>query len=43
MQFVVDNIETFAAMVLQPEGGPLTDEQFLAFCEQYPDSLRVDR
>ena len=37
MQFVVDNIETFAAMVLQPEGGPLTDEQFLAFCEQYPD------
>ena len=34
---MVDNIETFAAMVLQPEGGPLTDEQFLAFCEQYPD------
>ncbi len=37
MQFVVDNIETFAGVVLQPEAGPLTDEQFLELCEQYPD------
>ena len=37
MQFVVDNIEAFAGLVLQPEGGPLTDEQFLALCERYRD------
>ncbi len=37
MQFVVDKIETFAGVVLQPEVGPLADEQFLALCGQYPD------
>jgi Uma2 family endonuclease len=37
MQFVVDKFETFAGVVLQPGEGPLTDEQFLALCERYPD------
>jgi len=37
MQFVVDKFETFAGVVLQPESGPLTDEEFLALCQQYPD------
>jgi Uma2 family endonuclease len=37
MQLVVENFESMAPVVLHPENGPLTDEEFVTFCEQYPD------
>jgi Uma2 family endonuclease len=37
MQLLVDHFEKFAAAVLQPANRPLTDEQFLGLCSQYPD------
>jgi Uma2 family endonuclease len=37
MQLVVDKFETLHGVVIQPEAGPITDEQFFAQCERYPD------
>ena len=37
MQLIEDDIGWNSVVVLQPELGPLTDEQFLALCEKYPD------
>jgi Uma2 family endonuclease len=37
MQLLVEQFERFSGAVLQPENAPLTDEQFLDLCAQYPD------
>jgi Uma2 family endonuclease len=37
MQLLVDQFEKFSGAVLHPASGPLTDAQFLALSEQYPD------
>lgn len=37
MQLIVDDFETFSGAVLQPGSTPLTDAEFLALCERYPD------
>ncbi len=37
MQLQVDHFEKFAGIILQPESRPLTDEEFIALCEQHPD------
>ena len=37
MQLLVDQFEKFAGAVLQPVQAPLTDDQFLELCTQYPD------
>jgi len=37
MQLVVDRFEVFAGALLQPASGALTDAEFLALCERYPD------
>jgi Uma2 family endonuclease len=37
MHLLVDQFEKFSGAVLQPADAPLTDEQFLSLCAQYPD------
>ena len=34
---VVENVEAVLPVILTVCDGPLTDEQFQAFCDQYPD------
>lgn len=37
MQLVIDQFDTFGAAVLRSPDPPFTDDQFLEFCERYPD------
>jgi Uma2 family endonuclease len=37
MQLLVEQFEQFSGAVLQPAEGHLTDEQFLALCQRFPD------
>ena len=37
MELLVDHFERFTGAVLQPAATPVTDAQFFALCERYPD------
>lgn len=39
MQLVVEDFESMAPVILSPQRGPMTDDEFVAFCENYPDCL----
>jgi Uma2 family endonuclease len=39
MQLIVEDFESVAPVTLHPERPPLTDDEFVAFCEQYPDCM----
>ncbi|MBL8175517.1 MAG: Uma2 family endonuclease [Bryobacterales bacterium] len=39
MQLIVEDFESVAPVTLHPEHPPLTDDEFVAFCEQYPDCM----
>ena len=36
---VVHDFESMAPVVLTPQKGPMTDDEFVEFCEQYPDCM----
>ncbi len=38
-QLVVDDFESMAPVVLTPHRGPMSDEEFIAFCEKYEDCI----
>jgi Uma2 family endonuclease len=37
MQLVVEDFESMAPVILNPSRVPMTDEEFVAFCQQYED------
>jgi anthranilate/para-aminobenzoate synthase component II len=37
MQLVVEDFESMAPVILNPSHVPMTDEEFVAFCQQYED------
>src|SRR2546426_4484933 len=37
MQLVVEDFESMAPVILNPSGVPMTDDEFVAFCQQYED------
>ena len=37
MQLVVEDFESMAPVILNPLNVPMTDEEFVAFCQQYED------
>ena len=37
MQLVVEDFESMAPVILNPSRVPMTDDEFVAFCEQYED------
>src|SRR5438552_2289368 len=37
MQLVVEDFESMAPVILNPSRVPITDDEFVAFCEQYED------
>jgi Uma2 family endonuclease len=37
MQLVVEDFESMAPVILNPSRAPMTDEEFVAFCQQYED------
>ena len=37
MQLVVEDFESMAPVILNPRRGPMTDDEFVAFCQQYED------
>ena len=37
MQLVVEDFESMAPVILNPRRVPMTDEEFVAFCQQYED------
>src|SRR6266568_2912829 len=37
MQLVVEDFESMAPVILNPQSVPMTDEEFVAFCQQYED------
>jgi Uma2 family endonuclease len=37
MQLVVEDFESMAPVILNPLRAPMTDEEFVAFCQQYED------
>ena len=37
MQLVVEDFESMAPVILNPHRVPMTDEEFVAFCQQYED------
>lgn len=37
MQLVVEDFELMAPVILNPSGGPMTDEAFVEFCRSYED------
>src|SRR5262245_40864774 len=37
MQLVVEDFESMAPVILNPRRVPMTDDEFVAFCEQYED------
>jgi Uma2 family endonuclease len=39
MQLVVEDFESMAPVILNPQHAPMTDEEFVAFCQQYEDCL----
>jgi Uma2 family endonuclease len=39
MQLVVEDFESMAPVILNPSRVPMTDDEFVAFCEQYEDCL----
>lgn len=39
MQLIVEDFESMAPVTLHPQREPFTDQEFLAFCEQYPDCM----
>jgi len=39
MQLVVEDFESMSSVILSPQRGPLSDEEFVEFCENYPDCL----
>jgi Uma2 family endonuclease len=39
MQLVVEDFESMAPVILNPLQAPMTDEEFVAFCQQYEDCL----
>jgi len=39
MQLVVEDFESMAPVILTPQRVPMTDEEFVAFCQQYEDCL----
>ena len=39
MQLVVEDFELMAPVILNPCRGPMTDEEFIAFCQQYEDCM----
>src|SRR5262245_43417355 len=39
MELVVADFELVAPVVLHPPGPPMTDDEFVQFCQQYPDCM----
>lgn len=39
MQLIVEDFESVAPVTLHPERPPITDDEFVAFCEHYPDCM----
>ena len=39
VELVVEDFESVARVVLQPNRPPMTDDEFLAFCQHYPDFM----
>src|SRR5260221_644845 len=37
MQLIVEDFESMAPVILNPSRAPMTDDEFVAFCEQYED------
>src|SRR5260221_6280739 len=37
MQLIVEDFESMAPVILNPSRVPMTDDEFVAFCEQYED------
>src|SRR5437667_9408977 len=37
MQLVVEDFESMAPVILNPRRVPITDDEFVAFCQQYED------
>src|SRR6266487_115099 len=37
MQLVVEDFESMAPVILNPSRVPMTDDEFVAFCQQYED------
>src|SRR5437870_998747 len=37
MQLVVEDFESMAPVILNPRSAPMTDEEFVTFCQQYED------
>jgi len=35
----VEDFESMSPVILSPQHGPMSDEEFVAFCENYPDCL----
>ncbi len=38
-RLVVDDFESMSPVVLTPHRGPMSDDEFFAFCEKYPDCM----
>jgi len=39
MQLVVEDFESMAPIILNPSRAPMTDDEFVAFCQQYEDCM----